>query len=92
MIKMNSESSNKTCHTILTTNIYKKIPIYHDIQNITRQTMTISKIQNLIPFIKNYKGMKIIITKTYIPKLLMGQLVMLNVFHSQNHIGFKMIS
>jgi hypothetical protein len=43
--------------------------------------MPINKTQNLAPFIKNYKGMKIIITETYIPKLLMGQLVMLKVFH-----------
>ncbi len=89
---MNSESSNKKCYAILASNIYKKIPICHDIQYIIRQTMPISKAQNLAPFIKNNKGMKIIIIETYIPKLLMGQLVMLKVFHSQNHIGFNMIT
>jgi hypothetical protein len=77
---------------ILTTNIYKKNPICHDILYIIRETMPINKTQILAPFIKNYKGMKIIIIETYIPKLLMGQLVMLKVFQSQNHIGFNMIT
>jgi hypothetical protein len=33
--------------------------------------MPINKTQNLTPFVRIYKGMKIIITKTYVPKLLM---------------------
>jgi len=92
MIKMSLESSNKKCYAILANDIYKKIPIRHDIQYIIRQTMAINKTQNLAPFIKIYKGMKIIIIATYIPKTLMGQLVMLKIFHLQNHIGFNMIT
>ncbi len=48
---------------------YFKNPIRTDIQYIIRQTMPTSKTQNLTPFKKNYKGMKVIIIKNLYPKL-----------------------
>jgi hypothetical protein len=51
--------------------------------------MLTNKIQSLAPFIKNYKGMKIIIIENlyiYI-KIVNKTLVILKTFHSQNHIG-----
>jgi hypothetical protein len=46
----------------MATNIYQKNSIWNDIQYLIKKTILTSKIQNLTPFLKLYKGMKIIIT------------------------------
>jgi hypothetical protein len=69
MIDIHSKKSKEKCYIIVTTNTYKKSPICNDIKCIIRQTMSISKTQCLTPFLKIYKGMKIIITKNLYPKL-----------------------
>jgi len=61
MIHIHSKTSKKKCYIIVATNTYKKGLICNEIKYITRQTMSTSKIQCLAPFLKNYKGMKIII-------------------------------
>jgi hypothetical protein len=47
----------------------QKSSIQSDIQYLIKQTISTSKIQNLTPFLKLYKGMKIIITENLYPKL-----------------------
>ncbi len=42
--------------------------IRNDIQYIIRQTMPTSKTQSSVPFLKNYKRMKVIIIKNLYPK------------------------
>jgi hypothetical protein len=56
--------------------------------------MPTNKTQSLAPFIKFYKGMKIIIIKNLYPKIRIVNrtLVILKIFHSQNHIGFNIIT
>jgi hypothetical protein len=44
-------------------------PIQKDIKYIIRQTISISKVQYLAPFLKIYKGMKIIVMENLYPKL-----------------------
>jgi len=46
----------------MATNTYQKNSIWNDIQYLKKKTILTSKIQNLTPFLKLYKGMKIIIT------------------------------
>jgi hypothetical protein len=48
---------------------YKKSLIQIDIQYPIRQIVSTSKIQNLTPFLKLYKGMKVIIMTNLSPKL-----------------------
>ncbi len=53
----------------MTTNIYKRKLIRNNIQYFIRQTISINKTQNLTPFLKLYKGMKVIIIENLYPKL-----------------------
>jgi hypothetical protein len=56
--------------------------------------MPTNKTQNLAPFIKIYKIMKIIIIKNIYPKIeiINGTIGYVQNIHSQNHIGFNMIA
>ncbi len=69
MIDIHSKTSKQKCYIIVATNTYKKRPIHNDIKYMIRQTMSISKTQCLTPFLKIYKGMKVIIIKNLYPKL-----------------------
>ncbi len=69
MIDIHSKTSKQKCYIIVVTNTYKKGPICNDIKYIIRQIMSTSKIQCLTPFLKTYKGMKVIIAKKLYPKL-----------------------
>jgi hypothetical protein len=53
----------KKCDIIFSIDIYKKCSIHNDIKYIIRQTMSTNKTQYLTPFLKIFKGLKIIITK-----------------------------
>jgi hypothetical protein len=57
------------CYSVITTDTYKKRPIRKDIKYNIRHTLSISKIQYLTPFLKIYKGMKVIITKNLYPNI-----------------------
>ncbi len=52
-----------------TTDIYKKHSIGNNIQYLIKQTVSISTTQNSTPFLKVYKGMKVIIIENLYPKL-----------------------
>jgi len=67
MIDIHSKPSKQKCYIVDVTNTYKKGPIHNDIKYIIKQTMSTSKTQGLAPFLKTYKGMKIIITKKLYP-------------------------
>jgi hypothetical protein len=69
MININSIESKQKCYIIMATNTYKKNSIRSDIQYFIRQTISTSKTQNLAPFLKLYKRMKVIIIKNLYPKL-----------------------
>jgi ATP-dependent exoDNAse (exonuclease V) alpha subunit len=69
MINIHSKTSKQKCYIIVATNTYKKGSICNDIKYIIRQTMSTSKTQCLAPFLKIYKGMKIIIIENLYPEL-----------------------
>jgi hypothetical protein len=69
MINIHSKTSKQKCYIIVAINTYKKGSICNDIKYIIIQTMSTSKTQCLTPFLKIYKGLKIIITKKLYPKL-----------------------
>jgi hypothetical protein len=69
MININSIELKQKCYIIMATNTYKKNSIWSDIQYFIRQTISTSKTQNLAPFLKLYKIMKVIIIKNLYPKL-----------------------
>ncbi len=69
MIDFHSKTSKQKRDTIVSIDIYKKCSIHNDIKYIIRQTMSTNKTQYLTPFLKIYKGLKVIITKKWYPKL-----------------------
>ncbi len=66
MIYIYSKTSKQKCYIVVITNMYKKGPICNNIKYIIRQTMSTNKTQCLAPFLKTYKGMKVVITKKII--------------------------
>jgi hypothetical protein len=69
MININSIESKQKCYIIMAIHTYKKSSIQSDIQYFIRQTISISKPQNLTLFLKLYKGMKVITMKNIYLKL-----------------------
>jgi hypothetical protein len=69
MIDIYRKTSQQICYIIVATKTYKKGSICNDIKYIIKQTMSTSKTQCLTPFLKIYRGMRIIITKNLYPKL-----------------------
>jgi hypothetical protein len=66
MINIHSKTSKQKCYIVVITNMNKKGPMRNDIKYIIRQTMSTSNTQCLAPFLKTYKGMKVIIMKKII--------------------------
>ncbi len=92
---MNLESSNKKSYTILAIDIYKKNPMlmtYYILYIIRKNANKLNSKFNTI--YKNLQGMKIIIIENLYPKkgIVNRTLVILKIFHSQNHIGFNIIT
>jgi hypothetical protein len=69
MINIHSKTLKQKCYVIIATNTYKKGPIRKDIKYIINWTILTNKTQYLTPFLKIYKGMKVIIMKNLYPKL-----------------------
>ncbi len=67
MIDIHSKTSKQKCYIIVAIDTYKKGPICNEIKCIIRQTMSTSRTQCLTPFLKIYKGVKIIITEILYP-------------------------
>jgi hypothetical protein len=68
MIEYCSKKENSICYTIVAKDMYKNKPLCEDIQLNIRQRVSSSNINNLYPFKKLYKGMKIMLIENLYPK------------------------